>query len=171
MQPAGGVAGSNDRGNPVFAGHQGSVRGQGAAVGDNGSGTREQRCPCRRGSLGDEHIAVGETGEVVWAVHDVDRTGGASGGCGLPDECTLRNLVSAARDLDGTVDDVADEPRRSAESQRRGQPPLTLPQVAPVAELDDPAAVASEGGCQLVAGAEMNVVGRVDGADARQVFT
>jgi hypothetical protein len=39
VQPLRGVAGSNDCGNPVLAGHQGSVRGQGAAVGDDGGGT------------------------------------------------------------------------------------------------------------------------------------
>jgi hypothetical protein len=32
------------------------------------------------------------------------------------------------------VDDVADESGRSAECQRRGQPPLTLPEVAPLVD-------------------------------------
>jgi hypothetical protein len=112
VQPPGGVAGSNDGGYPVFASDQGGVRGQGAAVGDHGSGTREQWCPRRRRGLGDQHVAVGESGEVVRAAHDVDRTGGAARGRRLPDERTFGNLAGAAGDLYGAVDDVGPVSRR-----------------------------------------------------------
>jgi hypothetical protein len=123
----GGVAGSHDGGNSVLAGDQGRVGGQGAAVGDHGGGAGEQGCPGRCGGLGDQYVAVGEPGDVVWAVHEVDRAGGASRGRGLSDQRAVGDGAGAAGLLDGPVDDIADQPCRPAEGQRRGQPPLPLP--------------------------------------------
>ena len=58
VQAGGGVAGADHGGDAVLAGDQGGVGGEGAAVGDDRRGLREQRRPRRGGRLRDEHVAA-----------------------------------------------------------------------------------------------------------------
>lgn len=78
VQLLGGVAGSDDGGDGVFASDKGGVSGEGAAVGDDRGSSGEKRRPCRCGRFGDEDIAVAKLGEVLRAVDDADRAGGAA---------------------------------------------------------------------------------------------
>src|SRR4029453_11737963 len=78
MQASGGVAGGDDGGDSVFAGDQGGVRSQAAAVSDEGGSSRKQGPPCRSGGFREKHIAVAELAEVLLALHDPYRSGSAS---------------------------------------------------------------------------------------------
>ena len=49
---------------------------------------------------------------------------------GMPDDHVVADVGAAAGLLHGTVDDVADQPGRLAECQRRGQGALALPPLA-----------------------------------------
>ena len=75
----GGVAGADDGGDGEFAGDEGGVCGEGAAVGDDGCGSCEQWRPRRGGRFCDEDVAIAERGEVLRAVHDAYVAGGAAG--------------------------------------------------------------------------------------------
>lgn len=97
-------------GNAVLAGEKGGVRGQGAAVGDDGGGAGEQGCPGRGGGLGEEDLAVDETGEVLGSGDQVDRAGGPAGAGRLADDRTVGHGCAAAGGLDGPGDGVSDEP-------------------------------------------------------------
>jgi len=89
----------------VFAGHQGGVRSEAAAVGDAGCSS-EQRRPCRSGSFRDKHIAVAEPAEVLWALHEAYRSGcaGVKRLAAVDEEHTASGAITAARLL--TVDDA-----------------------------------------------------------------
>jgi hypothetical protein len=130
MQTYRGVAGGHDGGDSVFAGHQGGVRSEAAAVGDDGGSSSEQRRPCRSGSFRDKHIAVAETAEVLRALHDAYRSGSASRRCGVPDDDVLADLSLTTGFLHGTADHIPDQPDRLPERQGRGEVALALPQVA-----------------------------------------
>ena len=74
MQAYRGVAGGDDGGDSVFAGHPGGVRSEAAAVGDDAGCSGEQRRPCRGGGFRDKHIALAEAAEVLRALHDAYRS-------------------------------------------------------------------------------------------------
>ncbi len=171
MQAHGGVAGADDGGDGVFACDEGGVRGEGAAVGDNGGRSGEQWRPCRGGRFRDKDIAVAEPAEVLRAVHDAYRSGGAARRCRLPDDHTLANLPLTAGFLHGAVDHVPDQPGRPPERQRRGEAALALPQMAALThDLDDRLSLASHTSGHFVAGAEEHVVGLLDRAGRDQVL-
>ena len=130
MQTYRGVAGGDDGGDSVLAGHQGGVRSEAAAVGDDGGCSGEQRRPCRSGGFRDKHIAVAETAEVLRALHDAYRSGSASRGCGVPDDDVLADFSLTTGFLHGAADHIPDQPNRLPECQGRGEAALPLPQVA-----------------------------------------
>jgi hypothetical protein len=132
MQPYRGVAGGDDGGNAVLASHQGGMGGEGAAVGDDGGCSSEQRRPCRSGGFRDKHIAVAEPAEVLRALHDAYRSGCAARRCGVPDDDVLGDLSLATGFLHGAADYIPDQPDRLPEGQGRGEVALALPQVAPL---------------------------------------
>src|SRR5215213_5222539 len=76
------VPGPDHRRDAVFAGDEGGVGGEGAAVCDHGHGPPEQRGPRGSGEPGDEHLPVSEAAEVFRAAHDTDRSAGAAGAGG-----------------------------------------------------------------------------------------
>ena len=122
MQACGGVAGGDDGEDSVFAGHEGGVRGEGAAVGDDGGCSGEQRRPCRSGGFRDKHIAVAETAEVLRAMHDAYWSGCAARRCGVPDDDVLADFTLTAGFLRGAADHISDQPNRlpRASRARRG---------------------------------------------------
>ena len=110
VQASGGVAGGDDRGDGVLTGDERSVRGEGAAVGDDGGDSGEQRCPCWCGRSRDQYVAVTDLGEILRTVHDAGRAGGAAGRCRMPDNHTLAHLPLSTSLPRGTVDHIAEQP-------------------------------------------------------------
>ena len=172
MQPYGGVAGGDDGGDSVFAGHQAGVRSQAAAVGDDGSCSSEQRRPCRSGSFRDKHIAVAEPAEVLRAVHDAYRSGSASRRCGMPDDDVLADFSLTTGFLRDAADHIPDQPSRLPEGQRCGEVALPLPQVAALPhEVTNRLTPGSpKGGGDFVAGAEEHIIGLFDRTGRDHVF-
>src|SRR4051794_38314542 len=165
IQALGGVAGSDDGGDGVLAGDEGGVRGEGAAVRDDGSGAGEQGGPRRGGRLRDQYVTVAECSEVLRAVHDADRAGGAARRCRGPEDHPLADLALSTGLLHGAVDHIPDQPRRAAEDQRCGQSALALPVLATFTHGGiEGFSLAGCAGPYFVAGAEEHVIGLVEGA-------
>src|SRR4029450_7370231 len=146
--------------------------GQAAAVCYHGGGAGKQRRPRWGGGLGYQHVTVGEGREVLRPVDDADWTGGASGGGGMPGDRPFGGFGAAAGLLHRAVDDIADQRCRVAEGQRCGQLPLVLPDFTPLSDAGDPSADLA-GKCRgdLVAGAEVDVVGLLDRLEIGQVLS
>ncbi len=167
----GGVAGTDDGGDGVFTGDEGGVCGERTAVGDDGGGSGEQRCPCWGGCFRDQYVTVAECGKVLRAVHDADRAGGTARRCRMPEDHTTADLALSASLLHGAVDHIPDQPRRVAEGQRCGQSALALPLLAAFTHGD----IEGRGfaGCAVkyfVAGTEEHIIGLVEGAGRDEVL-
>src|SRR5512133_3117359 len=163
MQAHGGVAGADDGGDGVLACDEGSVRGEGAAVGDNGGRSGEQWRPCRGGRFRDKHIADAEPAEVLRAMDDAYRPGGAARRCRMPDDHTLAGLWFTAGFLRGALDHVPDQPGRPPERQRRREAPLALPEMAALPHaLNDRRSLASHMSGHFAASAEEHIDGLLD---------
>ena len=114
---------------------------------------------------------VAEPGEVLRAVHDAYRSGGAARRGRMPDDDTLANLPFTAGFLHGAVDHVPDQPGRPSERQRRGEAALALPQLAALThDLNDRLSLASRTSGHFVAGAEEHVIGLLDCTGRDQVL-